>query len=188
MALSTEQGFAFYLGWGTILRGWALAEQGGEEEGVTQICQGLAAYRATGAEFFRPYYHALLAEAQGKMGRVAEGLSVLTEALTLVDKTAERIYEAELHRLQGELLLKQTVPDAQQAEACFHQALAVARRQQARSLELRAALSLSRLWQQQGKRAEAHELLAEVYGWFSEGFDTADLQEARALLEALATG
>jgi predicted ATPase len=155
---------------------------------VTQICQGLAAYRATGAEFFRPYYLALLAEAQSKVGQVEAGLSALTEALTLVDKTAERLYEAELHRLQGELLLKQVVPHAQQATACFQQALAVARRQQARSLELRAAMSLSRLWQQQGKRQQARELLAEVYGWFTEGFATADLQEARAMLEALATG
>jgi predicted ATPase len=189
MTLCMEQGFAFYLAFGTILWGWALAEQGAGEEGVTQICQGLAAYQATGAEFFwRPYFLGLLAEAQGKVRQVEVGLAALTEALTLVDKTEERIYEAELYRLQGELLLKQVVPEAQQAEACFQQALAMARRQQAKSLELRAAMSLSRLWQQQAKRGQAHELLAEVYGWFTEGFDTADRQEARALLEALATG
>jgi predicted ATPase len=110
----------------------------------------------------------------------------LAEALAVVDKSAEGYSEAELHRLKGELLRERAVPDAHQAEACFHQALDVARRQQARSLELRAAMSLSRLWQQQGKRPEARALLAPLYGWFTEGFDTADLQEARALLEALA--
>ena len=103
-----------------------------------------------------------------------------------MDQTGERCYEAEMYRIKGELLLQQAVPDAPQAEACFQQALAVARRQQARSWELRAAMSLSRLWQQQGKRTEARELLAPIYSWFTEGFDTLDLQEARALLDELA--
>jgi predicted ATPase len=185
VTLCTEQGFAFYLALGTILRGWALAEKGAGEEGMAQICQGSATWRATGTEACRPYFLALLAEAQGKMGRAEEGLSVLTEALILVDKIGERSWEAELHRLQGELLLKRAVPDAQQAEACFQQALAVAHRQQAKAWELRAATSLSRLWQQQGKKDEARELLAPIYSWFTEGFDTADLQEAKALLEEL---
>jgi predicted ATPase len=110
---------------------------------------------------------------------------VLAEALTLVDTTEERWWEAELHRLEGELLLALSTDHAAQAETCFHQALDIARRQQAKSLELRAAMSLSRLWQQQGKRAEARQLLAETYGWFTEGFDTADLQEAKALLAEL---
>jgi predicted ATPase len=114
-----------------------------------------------------------------------EGLAVVAEALTCVETTGERYAEAELHRLKGELLLKRTLPDAHQAEACFQQALAIARRQQAKSWELRAAVSLSRLWQQQGKRDEARELLAPIYGWFTEGFDTADLQEAKALLNDL---
>jgi predicted ATPase len=102
-----------------------------------------------------------------------------------VDKTGERIYAAELHRLKGELLLQQTAPEVSQAETCFQQALDIARWQQAKSCELRAAMSLSRLWQQQGKRQEAQALLAEVYNWFTEGFDTADLQEAKALLQAV---
>jgi predicted ATPase len=114
------------------------------------------------------------------------GLQVLAEASTLVATTAERWWEAELYRLQGTLVLQRPHPEGDQAAACFQQALAVARRQGAKSLELRAALSLARLWQQQGKRPEAHALLAPLYGWFTEGFDTADLQEAKALLDALA--
>jgi predicted ATPase len=117
---------------------------------------------------------------------VEEGLAVVAEALTCVNRTGERYAEAELHRLKGELLLKQTVPDAHQAEVCFQQALDVARCQQAKSWELRAAMSLSRLWQQQGKRHQARELVVPLYGWFTEGLDTADLQEAKTLLEALA--
>jgi len=185
VTLCTEQRFPLTLAWGTILRGWARAEQEAGEAGMAEIAQGLAAYRTTGTEFFRPYFLALLAEAQRKVGRAEDGRRVLAEALTLVHTTGERYWEAELHRLQGELLLLQALPEAQQAAACFHQALDVARSQQAKSLELRAAMSLSRLWQQQGKRTEAHALLAPVYGWFTEGFDTADLQEAKALLEEL---
>jgi len=127
----------------------------------------------------------LLAEAYGKAGQRDEGLTALTEALAIVEKNGECYYEAELYRLKGALLLDQTAPDACQAEECFQQALAIARRQQAQSWELRAALSLSHLWQCQGKRAEARQLLAEVYSWFTEGFDTADLQGAKALLEVL---
>ena len=139
----------------------------------------------------RPYWLALLAETYGKVGQTREGLSVLAEALAEVDTHGVHFCEAELHRLKGELLARSgaTPPEhtseASQAEACFLQALAIARRQQARSWELRAATSLGRLWQQQGKRVEARELLAPVYGWFTEGFDTLDLQEAKALLEAL---
>ncbi|HLB78720.1 MAG TPA: hypothetical protein VJO72_16945, partial [Candidatus Dormibacteraeota bacterium] len=127
----------------------------------------------------------LLAEAYGRAGQAEAGLAMLAEALEAVDKYGERFYEAELHRLKGELLLQQSAEFQGEAEACFHQALDVARRQQAKSLELRAAMSLARLWQRQGKRDAARELLAEVYGWFTEGFDTVDVQEAKALLEAL---
>ena len=169
------------------MRGWALAMQGQWEEGIAQIQQGLVAQHATGAEIARPSFLALLAEAHAAAGQAEAGLGVLAEALALVDHTGERHWEAEVYRLKGELLLQQCVPDAPQAEACFQQALAVARRQQARSWELRTALSLSRLWQQQGKRAEVRELLTPIYSWFTEGFDTPDLQEARALLEDLGT-
>ena len=186
MLLSTEQGFPEWLAIGIILRGWALTRQGLEEEGIAQMCKGLAAYRATGAELWQPYCLSLLAEAYGKVGQAEEGLSVLAEGLVAAHNSGQRSYEAELHRLKGELLLKQTIPDEQEAEACFRQASDIAHHQQAKSLELRAAMSLARLWQHQGKRAEAYELLAPIYGWFTEGFDTADLREAKALLEAMA--
>ena len=134
----------------------------------------------------RPYFLALLAEVYGTMGQPAAGLMVLAEALTRADKTGERWYEPELHRLKGALLLQQSADNHTEAQTCFQQALDVARSRQVKSLELRAATSLSRLWQQQGKRAEARQLLAEVYGWFTEGFDTPDLREAKALLDELA--
>jgi class 3 adenylate cyclase/predicted ATPase len=185
IALATEQGFAQSLAVGTSLRGWALVEQGQRETGIAQMRQGIAALQATGAEAHRLYFLALLAEAHGKVGQAEEGLTVLAEALAAMEKAGQRPHEPELHRLKGELLLRQAVPDTPQAEAGFQEALTVARQQQAKSLELRAAMSLSRLWQQQGKRAEARELLAPIYGWFTEGFDTADLQEAKALLEEL---
>jgi predicted ATPase len=183
MTLSTEQGFPHWLALGTFFRGWALAAQG--EEGTAQMRQGMAAWRAVGAELARPYYLALLAEACAKGGQTEEGLSLLAAALALVHKTGERFCEPELYRLKGELLLAQSTRQTVEAETCFHQALDIARRQEAKSWELRAAMSLSRLWQRQGKRDAARQLLAEVYGWFTEGFDTADLQEAKALLEEL---
>ena len=173
IALSTEYGFAQEIAWGTFLRGWALAQQGQVEEGIAQMRQGLIAWRATGAETFRPYYFALLAEAYGKAGQAAEGLALLAEAFAVMHKTGEGLYEAELYRLKGELTLQQfkvgespksevRSPESE-AEECFRQALDVARRQQAKSLELRAMASLSRLWQQQGKKDEARQMLADVY-------------------------
>jgi predicted ATPase len=185
ITIATEQGFPQLLAQATPLRGWALAVRGHREEGITQIQQGLAAYQATGAAAYRPYHLALLAQALAKVGQTTEGLEALAEALATLSKSRTRWWEAELHRLKGELLLQHSVAQPGEAEACFQQALTVARRQQAKSLELRAAMSLARLWQGQGKHTEARELLAEIYGWFTEGFDTADLQEAKALLEAL---
>ena len=182
-ALAGEQGFAFFLAFGTVLRGWALAEQGQSDVGMLQIRQGMAAYRATGAEVDRAYCLALLAEAYGQGKRYDEGLAVLEEALALTGQYASVIWEAEIHRLKGVLLLVCSAENQVEAEACFHQALAIARQQQAKSLELRAAMSLSCLWQRQGQTEQARQLLAEVYAWFTEGFDTADLQEAKALLE-----
>jgi class 3 adenylate cyclase/predicted ATPase len=186
IALSGEQGSAQWLARGTILRGWALAWQGQGAEGLAQMCQGLSAFRATGAEGRRTCFLALLAEGYRGTGEVQEGLRVLAEALAAAHNRGEHYCEAELHRLTGELLLLQSADQHAEAEACFHQALAIARRQQAKSWELRAAMSLSRLWQQHGKQAEARALLAPIYGWFTEGFETADLQEAKALLDALA--
>jgi class 3 adenylate cyclase/predicted ATPase len=185
IALSSEQGFSLVWAGAIVRCGWALAMQG-QEEGIPQIHQGLAATRASGAELFRPYHLALLAEAYGKTGQAEEGLTALAEALTVVDKSGERNFEAELYRLKGELLLQSKLQSAgSEAEECFHKAIDIARQQQAKSLELRAVMSLSRLWQQQGKQDEARQLLAEIYGWFTEGFDTKDLQDAKALLEEL---
>jgi predicted ATPase len=185
IALAREQGFSLWLAAGTVLWGWALAEQGQSDAGVIQIREGMAAYRATGAEVDRSYCLALLAEAYGQGKRYDEGLAVLEEALALTGQYASVIWEAEIHRLKGVLLLARSTENQVEAEACFHEALAIARHQQAKSLELRAAMSLARLWQRQGQHAEARELLAPVYGWFTEGFGTADLQEAKTLLEEL---
>jgi DNA-binding SARP family transcriptional activator/predicted ATPase len=204
LALATEHGFPYWQAVATIIRGKTLAEQGQVEEGIVLMCQGLATLRAQGADIYRPYFLALLADAYGKVGQAEEGLSAVTEALAAVEKTAEHLWEPELYRLKGELLLTTAregrgmkdqseagaLQQAQdQAEACFWQAIEVARRQEAKSLELRAVMSLSRLWHSQGsqaKKAEVHQMLAEIYGWFTEGFDTLDLKEARALLDALA--
>jgi predicted ATPase len=186
ITLTAERGFVQWWAPGTMLQGWACALQGHGEEGTAQSRQGLDAWQATGAAQGWSYFLGLLTDAYTRTAHEGEGLAVLAEALAFVDKTGERHYEAELHRLKGELLLTQAPVDARQAEACFQQVLVLACRQQARSWELRAATSLARLWQQQGKRAEARALLAEVYGWFTEGFNTADLQEAKALLEELA--
>jgi class 3 adenylate cyclase/predicted ATPase len=185
ITLSTEQGFPFYAAWGTNLRGWALAMEGQGGESMAQVRQGIIAYRNTGAAAFLPYFCTVLAEVCNHLGHTADGLQALAEAHTVVEQHEERWWEAEVYRLRGVLLLRQPGTPPPEAEACFQRALEVACRQQAKSLELRAAMSLARLWQQQDRRAEAHELLAPVYGWFTEGFDTADLQEAKALLEEL---
>jgi predicted ATPase len=185
LALSTEQGFPAWVAWGMSLRGWALAMQGQGEEGIAQVRQGIAAWQATGAALFVPYLCTLLADVCDHLGHPADGLQALAEAYSLVEQHEERYWEAEVCRLRGVLLLKQPGTLQAEAEAWFQRALDVARRQEAKSLELRAAMSLSRLWQQQGKRTEAYALLAPIYGWFTEGFDTPDLQEARALLDEL---
>ncbi|MGB6907097.1 MAG: hypothetical protein WBE04_08285, partial [Methyloceanibacter sp.] len=180
-----EHGFALVLGVGPIMRGWALVTEGRAEEGIRQISQGLERYRATGAGFQLPHLLTSLIEAYNKIEQPEEGLTTLAEAQALVETTGERYYEAELERLKGELLLAQSPDDPAEAEACFHNALEIARRQQAKSLELRAAMSLARLWQRQGKEGDACRLLNDVFAWFTEGFDTADLREARALLDEL---
>ena len=183
--VSREQGFPFWLGAGLILQGWACATRLQPAEQIASMHEGMAIYRATDAAVFLPHFLTLLAETYGAAGQPDAGLRFLDEARTVMDNTQERFYEAEVHRVQGALVLAQAADQHAQAETCFQHALAIARRQQARSWELRAAMSLARLWQQQGKRAEAHALLAPIYGWFTEGFDTADLQEAKALLDEL---
>jgi predicted ATPase len=185
IVLAMEQGFPIWTARGSTLRGWALAQQGQAREGIEQLRQGLIALRATGAEAMRPYFLALLAEAYGTLSQPEAGLAALAEALTVIGTTGERWDEPELYRLQGALLLQQPTDNLTAAQTCFQHALDVARSQQAKSFELRAATSLCRLWQQQSRRAAARELLAPVYGWFTEGFDTPDLQDAKALLDEL---
>jgi predicted ATPase len=185
LALSIKYGFQMWIGVATIFRGWSLVEQGQTAEGISEMRQGLEAYEATGAVAFHSYYLAMLAEAYGKAGQIQEGLAALDEGLAYVEKTGERFCEAEIHRLKGGLLLAQGTDEAR-VEEQYKQAIEVARGQSARSLELRAVMSLTRLWQKQGKREEGRRVLQEIYGWFTEGLDTEDLQEAKALLEELA--
>ena len=170
---------------GTSLRGWALAMQGQGETGMAQLHQGIAAWRATGAVLNVPFLCTVLADVSAHLGHTEEGLHALAEAHTMMEQQEERWWEAEVCRLRGVLLLRQKGTPPAEAETWLQRALDVARRQEAKSLELRAAMSLSRLWQHQGKQAEARALLAPLYGWFTEGFDTVDLQEARALLDEL---
>ncbi|HEV8717577.1 MAG TPA: AAA family ATPase, partial [Candidatus Binatia bacterium] len=211
LTLAREQGFPLWELGATNLQGWALAEQGQGTEGITLIRQSSSARRATSTALRMPYHQARLAEAHGKARQTEEGLTLLEKALMTAANTGEFWWKAELYRLKGELLLqsrqvqaspeqvqtspgKSLVPSPHppssntraEAEKCFRQAVDLARRQSAKSLELRAVMSLSRLWQQQGKKDEARRMLAEIYGWFTEGFDTADLREAKALLAALA--
>ncbi len=182
--LATEQGLAWWLAWGTILRGWAMTEAGKAVEGIDELRRGLEAYQVTGGEVFHPYFQCLLAEAYAKTGQARAGLATLDAAQALVEKNNQRFWEAEVYRLRGELLLLGGAA-AEEVVQCFHQAIEIARQQHAKSLELRAANSLARLWQQQGKTAEARRMLAEIYGWFTEGFDTPDLKEAKILWDSL---
>ena len=185
--LATEQGISPWIGRGMMLRGWALTEQGQEVEGLAQMQQGLAVWQANGQELGNPFWLALLGEGYARAGQVEEGLRVLAEASTMAHTRGLRVWEAELKRLQGELLMQQATPErtTSAAEICLRQALEIAIEQQAKSLELRAAMSLSRLWQRQAQRNAARKRLEESYNWFTEGFDTADLLRARMLLAQL---
>ena len=167
------------------MKGWAWVAQGWAEDGREHIQQGMQTAFATDSVVCRPYFLALLAEAHGKLGQPEAALSFMDEAFALVEQTGEHHHLAEIHRLKGECLLSQSLASPPEAEHCFHQALDIARHQHAKSWELRAATSLARLWQSQGKRQDAYDLLAPVYGWFTEGFDTVDLQDAKILLEEL---
>jgi class 3 adenylate cyclase/predicted ATPase/DNA-binding IscR family transcriptional regulator len=183
VVLSAEQGFAERLLWGTFFRGEALAEQGTTDEGIAQMRDALAAMPSRGRNLDRPSFLATLAAAYGKAGRTDDALALVAEAVALVERRAERIWEADIYRVKGELLLKSG--GSSEAETCFRHAIEVARRQSAKSLELRATTSLVRLPDKQGRRDEARRMLGEIYDWFTEGFDTADLRDAKALLEEL---
>jgi class 3 adenylate cyclase/tetratricopeptide (TPR) repeat protein len=183
LALTAEHGFPLYLGHATVFRGALLTARGRAQEGLTLLTQGLAAIRDTGTVAGTPRVLMRLAAAYTRLGRPAEGLNCLAEAAQIIETTDERVGEPTLHRLRGDLL--NAIGDQVAAEQGYHQALAVARRQSAKLFELRAAISLARLWRDQGKRQKAHDLLAPIYGWFTEGFDTPVLKEAKALLETL---
>ncbi|HXH14457.1 MAG TPA: AAA family ATPase [Alphaproteobacteria bacterium] len=185
LTLATAQGLPLWAGLGQCMRGWAQAMEGHGEAGQTLLQQGLAAVLATGQGISRAACLLLWAEAAGQAGQVEAGLRLLAQAFEAFEASGRGDGLAEAYRLRGAFLLRQTAPDASQAEGCFQQAMTMARRQQAKCWELRAALSLARLWRQQGKHAEAQALLAPIYDWFTEGFDTADLQEAQMLLEDL---
>jgi predicted ATPase len=184
VALSTEHGFAYWKTVGALHRGRCLIMMGGEAEGIAQMTEGLAASRSTGSVSFLPHFLTLIAEAYGRAGQPLPGLEHLTEAIDIIERTEAREFEAELYRVRGELLLQ--LGDRTRAEESYCTALAVARRQSAKLWELRAAMSMARLWRDQGKRTEPCDLLAPIYGWFTEGFDTPVLQDAKALLDELA--
>jgi predicted ATPase len=184
-AFSAEHGFTDFVEITTFGRGAMLVAQGQVEEGMTQMRQCMETCRAGGAEFLRPNFLSRLAAAHGAIGKIDEGLTLITEALAFVNKTGQRVYEVGLYLLKGSLLLKSGGQKVAEAEECFRQALDVARRQGAKSLELQAVLSLCRSWQQQGKKHEAHQLLFEIYGWFTEGLETGDLRAAKTLLQEL---
>jgi class 3 adenylate cyclase/predicted ATPase len=186
IAVCAEHRIAPHLGAaGSILRGWAIALRGQAVEGIAEIRDGLAAVQPTGVRIRRPYYLALLAEALAWAGEFEQGLTALSEAAAAVEETGERRWEAEIYRLIGELTMARRAGDRTEAAACFRRAIDVAGRQSAKALELRATTSLAQLWRDQGKQQQAHDLLAPVYGWFTEGFDTLDLKEAKALLNEL---
>ena len=184
VTIATEQGFPFARAAGTNFRGWVTVRSGDVAEGISLLRSASTAYRATGAEAWMPTNIALLAGACEIAEQAEEALTLLDEALQIAGRTGERWLAAELHRHKGQLLLRQGHTEA--AAELYRKALVIAEEQGAKQWELRAAASLARLRSDQGRRAEAHDLLASVYGWFTEGFDTADLKEAKALLNALA--
>jgi tetratricopeptide (TPR) repeat protein len=182
LALATEQILPFFAAQAMVLRGSGLVEEGRCEEGIARLREGVDAYRATGANSSSPHWLTLLAEGCGKAGRIEEALDILREGLAEVERTGIRYHEAEMHRLEGELRLGF---DEERSEVCFQRAIEIARAQQAKSWELRTATSLARLWRRQGKPYQARELLAPIYGWFTEGFELPDLAAARSLLAEL---
>jgi predicted ATPase len=185
MDIAEKDGFPLVLSWAEIVKGWALAQLGQPEPGFAQIREGLAIASATGSGFFRIYYLAQLADVCGKTGRIVEGLEAIAEALRLL-QNGERWWEPEIHRLQGDLLLKQNPSNQAEVQSSLDRAIEIARKQGAKSLELRATVSLARLMRDTNRRDEARAMLAEIYNWFTEGFDTADLKDAKTLVDELA--
>jgi predicted ATPase len=183
--LADEKGALLWKAWGLMNQGWLMALTGKPANAVQMTTSAITAYRSTGATLFMPLYLSTLARAYAELNRFDDAWGRIGEAITAVETTKETWHEAEVNRIAGEIALKSLQPDAAKAQAYFERALQIARRQQAKSWELRAAMSMARLWRDQGKRDEARDLLAPVYGWFTEGFNTRDLKEAKALLDAL---
>jgi len=203
IAVSREHGLNMYQAMTSIMHSWTLINQGSQDEAITQMRSGLAALHATSTELIRPHFLALLVEALDKAQQVEEALQVVEEAITVAQRTGECSYQAELYRLKGEILLKQSTgrritqatisgriliaeaPAMSYAERCFREAIKIAQRQKAKSLELRAAMSVARYYQHHGRDKEAYELVAPIYESFTEGFDTPDLRDAKTLLDEL---
>jgi predicted ATPase len=181
--ISREHGLALYGAMASIMQAWTASKQGGAQEAIAQIHEGLAALDATGTFLVRPHFLALLAEVLAKVNQIDEALLLLDSAMAMINSKGERYYEAELYRLKGELLLKQTIDNQAQTEDCFRRSLAIAESQKAKSLQLRTALSFARLYRSQGKLVEARDLLAPIYESFTEGFETDDLRDAAVLLQ-----
>jgi len=191
--LSAEQGFSFFQAWGNMLQGWALSQLGQKSAGLKLVRDGLIAFRLTGGKIWQSFWLALLAEVCTAAGEIDQAMESIAQALAHAEQTGERFYEAELYRLKGELTIRQSsrtddqlpVQPATEAETCFRHAIEIAKRQQAKSLELRATTSLARLLSDTNRRDEVHLMLTEIYNRFTEGFDTADLKNAMALLDEL---
>jgi predicted ATPase len=185
VALAEEKGSLLWKAYGTLNRACLLALTGRASDAIPMITSAITAWRSTGSTLWTTVYLSYLTRAHAELGQFDDAWRCIGEAMTAVETTKERWCEAEVHRIAGEVALLSPEPDTAKAEAYFEHALAVARKQQAKSWELRAAMSMARLWRDQGKPQQARELLAPVYGWFTEGFDTLDLKEAKALLNEL---
>jgi predicted ATPase len=184
-ALADEKESLFWQALCAMDRGFSFFLAGRPTEALQVIASAISRFRSTGATMYLPWYLSILARVHAELGQIDNARSCVDEAMTLIETAKERVWEAEVHRVAGEIALKELRPDMTNAQLYFERALATARRQQAKSWELRASMSLARLWRDQGKPQQARELLAPVYGWFTEGFDTRDLKEAKALLESL---
>jgi predicted ATPase len=185
--LADARGAPYFRALGTAARGWLFTETGKASDAVWAITSGITSLRSTGTTLYEPRHLSFLARAYAELGRLDDAWRCIDEAIDIVDRSNEKWCEAEINRVAGEIALEPLAPDKKKAEKYFDRALAVARQQRAKSWELRAAMSMARLWRDQGKPQQARELLAPAYGWFTEGFDTRDLKEAKVLLERLAT-
>jgi predicted ATPase len=187
VALSDEKGSWYWKAVGMMLKGCVLVTTGNADGGIKMLIDGITRYRSTGAVLFMPLYISVLANAYAQLYQFHDVWRCISDAMTAIESTKETIFEAEVQRMAGEVALASAEPEVAKAETCFQRALAIACQQKAKTWELRAAIRLARLWRDQGKRDEARDLLAPVYGWFTEGFDTPDLNEAKTLLDALAS-